>query len=458
MRLRQYGEKNRELENLIPKMGEKAPRRWYSTLMIVLCIKLILYAVVSFRAAPKAIYIAFSHFAAVKNQRIPTHKTICRWLTQIGLYKLNSPKKRADNWAVIVDNSVQIGVQKCLVALGVRLSKFQGRALTFEDMEPLVIELHDRSDAEIVCKALEKAQKKIGKVAMVCADDGPDIRGGISLFCKKYNAGRVFDVTHKIATFLKKILEKDPEWQAFASAAAEAKKKLQQTQAAHLAPPNQRTKSRFLNIEILVHWSVDIIVALENPKHPDKELLEKYCGWIRYHKELIERLKQFALISQKVRQHIREFGVCTTTGDKVEAMLEALDLDTDACQYAGMLIDFLHEQSKVVPAGQVWIGSSEIIESLFGKLKCLEHDQSKGGFTSLVLGAAACVGKVDVDVVRAAMKKVRTADIDTWMQEHLGATLLSKRRKALGSWRKKNSPKNMEQESTGGSLRKVMGF
>lgn len=458
MRLRQYGEKNRELENLIPKMGEKAPRRWYPTLMIVLCIKLVLHAVVSFRAAPKAIYTAFSHFAAMKNQRIPTHKTICRWLAQIGLYKLKSPKERADNWAVIVDNSVQIGVQKCLVILGVRLSKCQRRALTFEDMEPLIIELHDRSDAEIVCKALEKAQKKVGKVAMVCADDGPDIRGGINLFCKKYNVGRVFDITHKIATFLKKILGKDPEWQAFFSSVAEVKKRLQQTQAAHLVPPNQRTKSRFLNIEILVHWSVDVIVALEDPKHPDKELLEKYCGWIRRHKELIERLKQFTLINQKVRHHIRECGVCATTGDKIEAMLESLDLDTEACQYAGMLIDFLQEQSKVVPAGQVWIGSSEIIESLFGKLKCLEHDQSKGGFTSLVLGAAACVGKIDVDVVRTAMKKVKTADIDAWMKEHLGATLLSRRRKALGLWRKKNSSKNMGQESTGNSLRKVVGF
>lgn len=301
-------------------MGKKAPRRWYSTLMIVLCIKLILHAVISFRAAPKAIYIAFSHFSAVKNQRIPTHKTICRWLTQIGLYKLNSLKERADDWAIIIDNSVQIGVQKCLVVLGMRLSKFQGRSLTFEDMEPLVIELHAKSDAKIVCKALEKAQKKVGKVVMTCADDGPDLRGGIIRFCEKHNVGRMLDVTHKIATFLKKVLEKDPAWQAFASAAAEAKKKIQQTQAAHLSPPNQRTKSRFLNIEILVHWGIDVIVALKNPAHPDKELLEKYCGWIRQHKELIERLKQFALISQKVRQHIREYGVCTTTGEKVEAI------------------------------------------------------------------------------------------------------------------------------------------
>lgn len=80
-------------------------------------------------------------------------------------------------------------------------------------------------------------------------------------------------------------------------------------------------------------------------------------------------------------------------------VLRPLGFDLEACEYAGKLIDFVHKQSEIVPIGQVWIGSSEVIESLFGKLKCLEHDQSKGGFTSLVLGVAACVGKLDTNVV-----------------------------------------------------------
>ena len=178
-------------------MGEKAPRRWYPILMIVMCIKLVLQAAISFRAAPKSLYIAFSQFAAVKNQAIPTYKSISRWLTQVGLYKLNCLKEQANDWALIIDNSVQIGSHKFLVILGVRLSKLQGKALTFEDVDVLVMEIHEKSDEKSVCKALEKAQKKVGKVAMVCADDGPDLRGGIVLFCKKYNVGRVFDTIHK---------------------------------------------------------------------------------------------------------------------------------------------------------------------------------------------------------------------------------------------------------------------
>ena len=250
-------------------MGERAPRCWYPVLMIVICIKLVLQASISFRAAPKSVQIAFSQFTAVNNQPIPSHKTIGRWLTRVGLYKLNCPKEKANDWALIVDNSVQIGTQKCLVILGVRLSKFQGRALRFEDMEMLAMEFHDRSDATIVCKALERAQERVGAVVMTCADDGTDLRKGVALFCKKHHAGRIFDVVHKIGTFLKKLLEKDSEWKAFTSAAGEAKKKMQQTQAAHLVPPNQRTKSRFLNIEILVRWGIDVSVALEDPKHPD---------------------------------------------------------------------------------------------------------------------------------------------------------------------------------------------
>ena len=190
-------------------MGEKAPRRWYPILMIVMCIKLILQAAISFRAAPKSIHIAFSQFAAVKNQAIPTYKSISRWLTQVGSYKLNCLKEQANDWALIINNSVQIGSHKLLVILGISLSKLQGKALTFEDMEMLGMEIHEKYDAKSVCKDLEKAQKRVGKIAMICADDGPDLRGEIVLFCEKYNVGRTFDATHKIGKFLKKLLEKD---------------------------------------------------------------------------------------------------------------------------------------------------------------------------------------------------------------------------------------------------------
>lgn len=408
--------------------------------MIVTCITLVLTASISFRAAPKAVHILLSQFEAVKEQKIPSHTTIAQWLKRVGLYKLNLPKEQADDWMLIVDNSTQTGTHKCLVVVGLRQSHLKNKALSFEDVEVVLVEMHENGDKNFIYEMLEKAQRLLGRVLSVCADDGPDIQGGIKLFCEKSGAARVYDTIHKIGTFLRKVLEDDSGWQAFAREASEAKKKMQQTAAAHLAPPNQRTKCRFLNIEGLVRWAVSVRDALRDPMHPDRELLEQFCGWLKGHNDLIDRLQQMDIINLCVRQYVRENGLRHDTPIAVKKLLnerlDAYSLNIEACDYAGMAIDYFTEQCRGMQAGQVLIGSSEIIESLFGKLKNLENDQSKGGFTSLVLGLAACVGKMTPEVVQKAIAQVSTKDVQEWANEQLGETVLSKRRRALRYKRK----------------------
>src|SRR5215213_9645708 len=52
------------------------------------------------------------------------------WLLRIGLAALRRPKEIADDWAWMVDHSIQIGQCKCLVILGIRLSELpDGRPL-----------------------------------------------------------------------------------------------------------------------------------------------------------------------------------------------------------------------------------------------------------------------------------------------------------------------------------------
>jgi hypothetical protein len=141
----------------------------------MMTLKLLLNAAISFRAIPKAIQTIFSEFAVLKDVRLPSGKSVSRWLTRVGLYKLNLPKEQADDWALIVDNSIQVGTHKCLVILGTRLSQLKLKALTFADVEVLHIGIHENPTKDIVCQALEKAQEKVGKVEMVCADNGSDL-------------------------------------------------------------------------------------------------------------------------------------------------------------------------------------------------------------------------------------------------------------------------------------------
>lgn len=320
---------------MIPKIGDPAPRHWYPTLMVAICIKLLLSAAMSFRAIPKAIHIMFSEFPVFEKIKIPNPKTVLRWLTKIGLYKLLAAKEQANDWALLIDNSIQLGTQKCLVILGKRLNQFEKKALKLEDMEPISIEVHEESGSETVLQALERARKKVGGVLMVCADDGPDLRGGIERFCEKHEVGRTFDIVHKAATYLKKLLADLDPWINFNTKAAESKKKMQQSKAAHFAPPNQRTKSRFMNIEILVNWGTDALKIAETIGHKDRELLLEYCPWILQLRVFIEFMQQLGLVTQVTRQYIRENGLHSNAPQELDTLLEALPINMEAAQYAG---------------------------------------------------------------------------------------------------------------------------
>jgi hypothetical protein len=52
-------------------------------------------------------------------------------------------------------------------------------------------------------------------------------------------------------------------WKRFTQRAAQSKSQVQQTAMAFLAPPNQRTKARYMNVEILLRWSQRALGLLE---------------------------------------------------------------------------------------------------------------------------------------------------------------------------------------------------
>ena len=74
-------------------------------------------------------------------------------------------------------------------------------------------------------------------------------------------------------------------------------------------------------------------------------------------------------------------------------------------------------------------GSTEALESLFGKLKNIEGDHASQGFTPLILAAPAALGETSIDVVNAAMNTTKTHNVSHWIRQHLGDTLGSMRRR-----------------------------
>jgi hypothetical protein len=79
------------------------------------------------------------------------------------------------------------------------------------------------------------------------------------------------------------------------------------------------------------------------------------------------------------------------------------------------------------------IGSSECLESLIGKGKRLEGQQSRSGFTAMVLAMAAAVVRPTRTVIEEALAAVKVKDVANWARNKLSLSVQARRRLAFQS-------------------------
>jgi len=103
------------------------------------------------------------------------------------------------------------------------------------------------------------------------------------------------------------------------------------------------------------------------------------------------------------------------------------------------LLAFVQEEAQQARKGERLLGSSEVLESVIGKYKCVAGERGQHGLTGMVLSIGALVGHVTVEAVQAALVDVPNQDVWDWCQTHLGTTVQGIRRRivqALGTEQK----------------------
>ncbi len=376
---------------------------------------------------------------------IPHPTTGRGWLLRLGLFQLQRPKDRADDWVWLLDHVVQSGTLKCLMIVGVRLSRLPaaGTCLTLEDLEPLAILPVERSTQEVVFEQLQAQAALSGVPCAVLSDEGSDLLGGERRFCEIHPETRqLSDIAHFAARRLKQRLEQNERWHEFTRQASQTKSATGQTELAFLAPPSQRSKARFMNLGSLLAWSRKTLVVLE--KRPPEvlafctpERLEEKFGWLReFHTELT-LWSEWQTICETVIDDVRRNGYHAGTAARWESQpFESQPSQSrrsppisspEGALLRSELVAFVTQQSSQARPGERLPGSTEILESSFGRLKRLEGDHHKGGFTSLVLSHAALLGRTTTELISQALEQVPIKHVWHWCREHLGTTLQSQR-------------------------------
>ena len=422
------------------------PHHTYSVGHIWWFVSLVLSSATSLHGASAAMAVSLSMWQLP--YATPSWSSGRLWLLRLGCYKLSRPKEQAEDWVWIADHTVQIGQEKCLVIVGVRLSALADRdhCLSHEDVEPLTLLPVKQSNGDIVYQQLQETVAKTGVPRQIVSDQGSDLHAGIEAFCQAHaETCWIYDIKHKTACVLKRELQHDADWQRFTSLAAQSKLKVQQTSLAFLAPPRQRSKARYMNVDTLMRWGGDMLRALDDPgrlpvDEADLEVLQEKLGWVDDFRSRLQEWGELMQVIDIAEHVVRTRGLYRGVHREVKDLLAPVARIPRAKRVSTELVAFIAEESLKARPHERLVGSSEVLESIFGKLKRLEHDQSKGGFTGLILSIAAMVSTTTGEVIAKALRTVPTKQVLAWCKKNLGQSVQSKRRKAFAR------PKKTEQK------------
>lgn len=409
------------------------PRQHYDLGVVWQFVRLVTYAACPMASAARVLELDAEE--AGQPLESPHSTTGRMWLLRLGHFKLHRPKERADDWVWILDHTNQIGQERCLMIVGFRLSQWAGvpRPLTLEDLEPMAILPVTHSDKDVVSQQLEEQASKTGDPRAILSDEGGDLVKAEELFCRLHpETCYLSDIAHRAARSLKRRLEHDPHWTCFVKEVSRTKFQVQQTELGFWTPPSLRNKARYMNVKPLVNWAEGaLFITDQKPKevlqYVTPERLEEKLAWLREYRADIHQWSEYQRIIDSTLEVVRHEGYFEGITPRLKDKLGQTHCTDKGTELCAELIDFAQEQSKAVRPGERLPGSSEILESAMGKFKFLEKDQSRAGFTHLVLGFAATLGETSRETVRQAMIHTPVKNVVAWCRKHLGPTLHSKR-------------------------------
>jgi hypothetical protein len=385
-------------------------------------LKLVLQAGSSLRGATAAMTLLvqeqFASFA------VPSFSAIRSWLLRVGLYALTKPlQHRTRGWVWLVDHTIQIGTLKILVILGCPLDRvpFGERALQLADLQLVALVPMEHSTGAAVDNELDVAVERTGVPAQIVADQGSDLKKGISDFCNwEIRTAYVPDVAHYGATLLERAWSDQPRWREFYSQLQSTSSKLRQTKAAYLLAPRPRSKARFMNVGVQLRFARRVLKLLTGPVPHEKATA--YYGWLLdYQADLAVWQREHGLVQTTIEM-LRVDGLHAESLTELEKRWGPINGPESTRDIAESLRAYVTQHKPKDKTGR-FVASSEILESAFGKLKRLERDQSSDGLTGLVLAMGAMMGSTSQEDVRQALEATPEKKVTNWVTSKLGQTM-----------------------------------
>jgi hypothetical protein len=329
-----------------------------------------------------------------------------------------------------------------LLILGASLDYLQAHPGALEHHQAVVLDLWvtAHSTGVDIEDRLKSLAQRVGVPQQLVSDHGSDVNKGVCLF-KAANPEVVdtYDVTHKLACLVKTELKADPRWAEFLRFCTSSLFQLQQSRGAFLTPPGPRSLERYMNVDRHTEWACRMLDLLDLPEkalvaelldlseEDASSFLEEKLGWLRDFRQEVARYQGLIEVVKQTEQEVKNHGLGRRTEARLWRQLPAaVRRDARLGDFLTGLKGYLKEEGRKVPVGQSWLGTSDVLESLFGKYKWFGEKAPDGEVAASVLALPLFTVDLTAELVHEALLSVSVQDVRSWVDEYIGPSNLSK--------------------------------
>lgn len=166
-----------------------------------------------------------------------------------------------------------------------------------------------------------------------------------------------------------------------------------------------------------------------------RAFLDKF-GWLGHFKNAIDDYNQLMQVIGVAKNCVKKEGLQRQSHQEFKQLIGASQITSEvALELVTQLGDFLKDEGESfadIPVSyklQTGLSTSDVIESIFGKFKTFIKELADIG--KLVLTIPAFLGDISPQNIKQALESVHQQDVNDWIEQSIGKSDLSKRKKAF---------------------------
>lgn len=343
----------------------------YPAQLIALAIFIVTHANGSLRCAAKTV--GFVAQLLGWNFGTPSPTSVRRWVMRCGHFKLQQAAQLSGNYVALLDESIQIGREKLLLLLGVKIEADRSHCqpLCIDEVTVLGLEVQSSWTGEEVADFLTRTLNRLPQINIIhfITDGGKNLAKALSF--KGFDA--VSDCTHILMNAVKKLLGTDSVLCQLHADVGQLRRRLILTEFGYLLPPSLRDKDRFIRIFTLGKW----MDRIDRWWPKLSEAARQHLAFVEQARPRVQCMNELRAVVERAAAVLKGKGLSAATRRQWDDYVGQCRQNPDRAPEVDILLDtitkYFDKHAELIARHGRLLCCTDIIESIFGRYK------NKGG-------------------------------------------------------------------------------